>query len=87
MLGLAFMAGGFYLAKDAQDSAGIVLSMFLYTVAFAMLNGLFVASRYRGFKCPRCGGIAENVENDGDEGTPILKLCKRCDTQWRIGTR
>lgn len=86
LIGLVFIAGGLFLVRDGSDTFETIVKLILYTLAFALVQGAFIVFRYRHFKCPVCGSKAENIEDwHADEGSPVLKLCKRCDISWRIG--
>ena len=85
-LGLVFIAGGLFMVRDGSDSVQTAIWMILYALAFALAQGAFIVFRYRSFRCPGCGGQVENIPDwPADEGTPVLKLCPRCDIRWRIG--
>lgn len=85
-MGLVFVAGGIVMTHDGGGDLGTALWMMAYALLFALAQGAFVVLRYRGFKCPACAGKVEDVADwRSDEGSPVLKLCRRCDTAWRVG--
>ena len=41
----------------------------------------------RAFKCPDCGGpVGPLLETDRRPGTPLLRLCSKCDVLWQVGS-
>ena len=41
----------------------------------------------RAFRCPDCGGpVGPILDTDEKPGTPLLRLCSKCDVLWKVGS-
>jgi hypothetical protein len=86
LLGILWVIGGlFFFVRLSSNNAWFGIMQGLYVLGFILFNAIFILVMRRKFRCPECGGVVEDVGN-GMEGDSILKLCKHCDTIWRIGT-
>ena len=88
LLGLAavWLVCGFLLMRHGRDGLGGPTGLVWVTLAVAGLGLGFIAVRYQRFRCPQCGGPCETRE-ERFSSDPLIKHCRACDIDWRLGRR
>lgn len=85
---LAFLVSGIYFVLPPGASRG---SIAFFIFVFFVLCAVPFRKRIKSIvwpplDCPDCNArIHQPLENSGEEGEPVLYLCKHCDVLWFAG--
>lgn len=81
---LGFVGFTIVVIDDVAIQTG---AAFVSFVIFVVAVLWMARRREQNFRCLDCGGEVEPcIEVEGKGGEPLLRLCKRCDVLWHVGT-